>query len=184
MRFLIQRSLPSVAVISMLSFLTGCEKLRSLAGRSDSSAKAQTESAAATGSSRSGQISDLDQSDFASFIARKNALVIIDFHAEWCPPCKLLGPVLEKAVAAHPGVVYLGKVDVDVAPTLAAAQGVAGLPDVRFFKDGQELGRFTGFPGEREVLDLVAKLAAGVTPVEAVAPAPQTPVEPTIKPFE
>ncbi|MEY3897453.1 MAG: Thioredoxin, partial [Verrucomicrobiota bacterium] len=95
-----------------------------------------------------------------------------------------LGPVLEKAVAAHPGVVYVGRVDVDVAPTLAAAQGVTGLPDVRFFKDGQELGRFTGFPGEREVLDLVAKLAEGITPVEADAPAGQTPTEPTIQPFE
>jgi thioredoxin len=174
----IQRLLPSVAIIAVLMFLGGCEKWRTVAGKSDSAGMSKTEAA---GVLRSNQISDLRQPDYANFIARKNALVIIDFHAEWCPPCKLLGPVLEKAVAAHPGVVYLGKVDVDESPTLAAMQNVTGLPDVRFFKDGRELGRFTGFPGEREVLDLIAKLAQGITPVE---PAAQTPAEPTMQPFE
>jgi thioredoxin len=184
MRNRIQGPLPFVAIIALLWAQVGCEKLRTMAGKLDQSAKVKTEEAVTTGPSHSGQISDIVQADYANFISRKNSLVIIDFHAEWCPPCKLLGPVLEKAVAAHPGVVYVGKVDVDVAPMLAAAQGVTGLPDVRFFKDGQELGRFTGFPGEGEVLDLVAKLAAGITPVQAVAPAAQTPAEPAIKPFE
>lgn len=179
------RSLLSIiVVISALSVLVGCEKIRTLAGMSDRSAKTKTEAAAAAEGSHADRIFNLGQADYAGFISRKSGLVIIDFHAERCPSCKILEPVLEKAVAAHPGVVYLGKVDVDQAPVLAEAQNVTGLPDVRFFKDGREVERFYGFPGEQEVLDLISRLAVGITPPVPAAPAAQTPAEPPIQPFK
>jgi thioredoxin len=179
------RSLLSViAVISVLSVVIGCEKLRNMAGKPEGGAETTAEAATVTGAADPAQISNLGQADYASFISRRNALVIIDFHAEWCGPCRILGPVLEKAVAAHPGVVYLGKVDVDQAPSLAQAQNVTGLPDVRFFKDGREVDRFVGFPGERAVLDRVAELAKGITPAAPATPAAQSPAEPPIQPFK
>ena len=117
-------------------------------------------------------VSELTQAGYADFIAQPNAVMVVDFHADWCGPCKMLTPVLEKAVAAHPGVVHVGKVDVDKARDLAAAQKVQGIPDVRIFKNGREVDRFVGFPGEGEVLAKIAALAADVTPA-APGEAPQ-----------
>jgi thioredoxin-like negative regulator of GroEL len=79
---------------------------------------------------------------------------------------------------------FIGKVNVDQASDLAAAQGVRGIPDVRIYKDGREVDRFVGFPGEQEVLGKIAELSAGITPVAAAAPEVKTPKEPVIQPFD
>lgn len=143
---------------------------------------------AGSGPHSSDQISELNKSGYPGFIARKDALVIVDFHAEWCPPCKKLGPVLEKATEAHPGVVYLGKVDVDKASDLAQENKVSSIPDVRIFRNGVEVDRFVGFPGEAAVLAKIDSLSKGIQAAPA-PPSGQTAAitakpEPKIKPFE
>jgi thioredoxin len=145
--------------------------------------QAEATAPAAQGTASSDQVSEIDQASYPSFIARKNALVIVDFTATWCGPCRKLAPVLEKATGAHPGVVYIGKVDVDRNRDLAQAQNVSGIPDVRIFKNGKEVDRFVGFPGERAVLEKVAALAKDIQPAapEAAPVAPPTP-EPQVAP--
>lgn len=176
--------IPQLASLGILTCLVGCDKLPSvLASLKQAKAKPPDTPQVAASFSQA-QIANIGAAEHAGFISRPNALVVVDFYADWCPPCRMLTPVLEKAAGKHPGVVFVGKVNVDQAPDLASAQGVRGIPDVRIYKNGREVDRFTGFPGESQVLEKIASLAAGINPGTTPAPAVNTPSEPVIQPFQ
>lgn len=177
--------LPLITVLLGLTALgsVSCEKMKLVATQLKKSVASPSTESAAKGTYSREQIADIGASEYAGFIARSNALVIVDFHAEWCGPCKALGPILARATEAHPGVAYLGRVDVDQASDLAAAQKVSSIPDVRIFKNGQEVDRFVGFPGEAAVVEKIAKLCEGITPPPPVSAAKQAVADPAVKPF-
>lgn len=183
--------LPLVVLAVSVSGLTGCGKVKGVVGKLSelkAGVAASSDAAAMPGTYSRDQISEVSKASYDGFIARKDALVIVDFHAEWCPPCKALGPVLAKATEAHPGVVYLGKVDVDKHSDLAGPLGVSSIPDVRIFKNGVQVDRFVGYPGEAQVLAKIATLSAGIRPAQTAAAitvaGPAAKPELAIKPFE
>jgi len=71
--------------------------------------------------------------------------VLVDFYANWCGPCKMLGPVLDEVVKKAPGPLKLVKVNTDENQDLVVSSGVSGIPDVRLFVKGKQVGAFTGF---------------------------------------
>ena len=159
---------------------SGCERVRSLTKTLKQSGTAKPAVAAGYDPA---QVTAIDASSYDAFIAQKNKLVIVDFYADWCPPCRLLGPVLEKTAAEHPAVVFVGRFNVDQARQFASDQRVSGIPDVRIFKDGREVDRFVGFPGEAAVVAKIATLAEGITPAAADPAKPAKPVEASVKPM-
>src|SRR5918998_6521393 len=89
---------------------------------------------------------DVGEADFeARVVQRSHELpVVVDFWADWCGPCKMLTPVLEKAVAAREGKVALAKVDTDANQRLSATFRIQGIPAVKAFRDGRVVAEFVG----------------------------------------
>ena len=82
---------------------------------------------------------------FDEMVMNSESLVLVDFWAEWCGPCKMIAPVLEELAQELDGQMTVGKLDVDHNPDTAMAFGVMSIPTLLLFKGGQPVDRIVGF---------------------------------------
>jgi putative thioredoxin len=103
--------------------------------------------------------------------ASRQALVLVDFWAPWCGPCKQLTPVLEKVVQSYGGRVRLVKINIDEHPSVASQLRVQSIPTVYAFRDGRPLDGFMGAQPESAIREMIDRLAGpdqGASDIEAV----------------
>lgn len=105
------------------------------------------------------RVFDVTEDNFDTLVIANSQeqAIMVDFWAEWCPPCRALTPVLEKIIAETGCPVRLAKVEVDDNMRLAGRYGLRGFPTVILFQNGEERGRFSGFKARAEVEDFITE---------------------------
>ena len=102
---------------------------------------------------------DLTDENFESEILKHDGVAVVDFHANWCGPCKAFAPTFAEFAAEAPEGVKVGKADVDQCPQTAAANGVMSVPTIAFFKGGELVDKLVGAQSKSALLEKVGALA-------------------------
>lgn len=97
----------------------------------------------------------INDDNFATEVLGRTGPVLIDFTAEWCPPCKRFSPIVDEFAAETEGTVTVGKLDIDSAPQTAARFNIRGAPTVIVFRDGREVARHVGATNKQRLRALV-----------------------------
>ena len=102
-------------------------------------------------------IDKIYQEEFAEKVINSpNTVVVVDFFADWCGPCKMLSPVIEKLDVMNPDVDFY-KVNIDENPSLAEEFEVQSIPNIVIFKNGQAVDRSIGFVSEQQLQEIISR---------------------------
>lgn len=99
--------------------------------------------------------------DFTFDQAIKKGVVLVDFWAPWCGPCRMQAPILEQVGEKMAGRAVIAKLNVDEAPHTAARYGIRSIPTLAIFKDGEPVGAFVGVQQASTLISVLEKVIAG-----------------------
>jgi thioredoxin 1 len=108
-------------------------------------------------------VKEFTDSNFEDEVLKSDVPVLVDFWAEWCMPCRMLAPTIEKLANDYGGKVKVGKLDTDANREVSFKYGISAIPTVILFKGGQVAQKFVGLRQERdfrEALDSAAVAAS------------------------
>lgn len=87
---------------------------------------------------------EITDANFDEIVMKSDKPVVVDFWAEWCGPCRMVGPIIEEMHGEYDGKAIVGKVDVDSNPEISARFGVRNIPTILFIKDGKVADKSIG----------------------------------------
>ncbi|MBT5709373.1 thioredoxin [bacterium] len=102
----------------------------------------------------------LNQENFDATINDTSQPVLVDFWAEWCGPCKMLGPIIEEIADEQEGKAIVAKVNIDDSPDLAARFGIQSIPTLIVFKDGEPVSTLQGVQPKSKITASLANADA------------------------
>lgn len=96
---------------------------------------------------------NISSENFEEKVLKSKELVLIDFYADWCGPCKMMAPIVEQIAEELQGKAKVGKINVDENQDLAMEYNVMSIPTLIIFKEGKETKRFVGVKDKSELLN-------------------------------
>ncbi len=101
---------------------------------------------------------ELTDKNFKEMAVDINGVAVIDFWAEWCGPCRMIGPIIEELHHEYAGKVVVGKVDVDSNPEVSMKYGIRNIPTVLFLKDGKIVDKQVGVTTKQNFINKIEAL--------------------------
>ncbi|WP_020571852.1 thioredoxin [Neolewinella persica] len=104
---------------------------------------------------------ELTDANFQENVLDKKGVAVVDFWAEWCGPCRMIGPIIEELATEYDGKALIAKVDVDENSELSAKFGVRSIPTILILKDGEIVDKHVGVTTKQALIDKIeAQMAA------------------------
>jgi thioredoxin 1 len=104
------------------------------------------------------QVSEFTDANFENEVLKSEQPCLVDFWAEWCGPCRMVGPVVEEIAKDYDGKLKVGKVNVDQNSQTASKYGIMSIPSLLFFKQGKVVDQIVGAVPKKHMVEKVDKI--------------------------
>lgn len=105
-----------------------------------------------------GNYIEINDTNFDQEVLQSDVPVIVDFWAEWCAPCRVIGPMVDELAQQYSGKIKVGKIDVDQNPQSSMNYGIRSIPTLLFFKDGKPVDQILGAVPKNQIEDKITEI--------------------------